>query len=158
MATRDYAAMHHRLELIVGPITLDRSVESINRSIQALAASIRAERPDARQGDLFTRALGHELRARISDALLEHGFTADDVHRGAQATGIEPFTVHLQINGTFPWVLGAVMLPCLIEALPPLPTELQYRIVGNDLLLIDVHASLVVDILPNALADATVRR
>jgi hypothetical protein len=39
----------------------------------------------------------------------------------------------------------------MIEALPPLPDELQYRIVGRDLVLVDVHANLVVDILREAL-------
>jgi hypothetical protein len=43
------------------------------------------------------------------------------------------------------------MFPCLIDALPPLPSELQYRMVGGDLVLIDVHASVVVDILTNVL-------
>jgi len=37
--------------------------------------------------------------------------------------------------------------------LPALPPELQYRMVGRDLVLVDVHASLIVDILPQALAD-----
>ena len=32
----------------------------------------------------------------------------------------------------------------------------DYRIVGNDLVLVDVHASLVVDILPNALGSSDV--
>ena len=49
------------------------------------------------------------------------------------------------------------MFPCVIQALPELPPELQYRIVGTDLILIDVHASLIVDILPSALGWATER-
>ena len=35
--------------------------------------------------------------------------------------------------------------------------ELQYRIVDNDLVLVDIHASLIVDILPYALIDMTAR-
>lgn len=156
-AIDDYVAMHRRLEMLAGPITLDSPIESINRSIQALAAAIRVERREAAQGDLFTPALGRELRVRVNEALLEHGFTAADIHRSAQTDAINPFQVRLHVNGTFPWVLGAAMFPCVIEALPPLPSELQYRIVGNDLVLIDVHASLIVDILPNVLADVMVR-
>ena len=34
---------------------------------------------------------------------------------------------------------------------PPLPRELQYRFLFRDLALVDVHANLVVDILPDAL-------
>jgi hypothetical protein len=48
------------------------------------------------------------------------------------------------------------MFPCVTGALPPLPTELQYRIVGDSLVPVDVHASLTVDILRNALAGLTV--
>jgi hypothetical protein len=47
------------------------------------------------------------------------------------------------------------MFPCVLAALPALPPELQYRIVGDALALIDVHAGLVVDVLPDALRAAT---
>lgn len=156
-ATRDYASMHRRLEQGIGPIELNTTPESINRFIQAMSAAIRAERPDAKQGDLFTPAVSMVLRSRINEALFEHGFTAADIRNDEFAHGIDADTVKLRVNGTFPWILSVAMFPCVIEALPPLPPELQYRIVGNDLLLIDMHASLIVDILPSALADMTAR-
>ena len=34
-------------------------------------------------------------------------------------------------------------------------SNLKYRTVGDDLLLIDIHASLIVDILPSVLLDPT---
>jgi hypothetical protein len=157
VATREYAEMHRRLERALAPAEVNSSVESINRTVAALAAAIRAERPDARQGDFFTLALAHELRARVNDALLEHGFTVADIFANEGFEGIDPATVRLRVNGAFPWALASMMFPCVIEALPPLPPELQYRIVSNALVLIDVHASLIVDILPNVLADVTVR-
>ena len=45
------------------------------------------------------------------------------------------------------------MAACVIDVLPALPAALQYRFVGDDLFLIDVDAGLIVDILPDALAD-----
>ena len=42
------------------------------------------------------------------------------------------------------------MWSSVLAALPPLPHELQYRFVGRDLVLVDTHADLVVDILRNA--------
>jgi len=154
-AINDYSRMHRRLEKLVGEITINSSVASINRSMQALAAAIRVERSNAQQGDLFTPALARELRTRVNDALLEHGFTPDDVLAGEQADRLEPRVFRLRVNDTFPWILASAMFPCVIDALPPLPSELQYRIVRRDLLLIDVHASLVVDILPDVLIDTT---
>ena len=155
-ATRDYAAMHRRLESVVGRIEINSSADEINRSMAALAAAIRAERRDARQGDFFTPALGRELRARINDALLDHDYTAEDVRASARVDTIDSREFRPEINGPFFWVLAAAMFPCVIESLPPLPPELQYRIVGNDLLLIDVHASLIVDFLPEALIEMTI--
>ena len=156
-ATREYAQTHRRLEQQIGPIEITTSIDQINRIIQQLATAIRAERPDAKQGDFFTAALAPELRARINEALLADDFTADDVIRAGRVDGIDYNRVALRVNGTFPWILGTAMFPCVIQALPELPPELQYRIVGTDLVLIDVHASLVVDILPSALAWATER-
>jgi hypothetical protein len=152
-ATRDYAVMHRRVEQAIGPLTVNADPATILRAIDAMAHAIRAQRFMARQGDLFTPALANELRARINDALVDHHFTAADVRVQALAEGIDPAGVPLRVNGAFPWRLSVAMFPCMIEALPPLPPELQYRIVANDLVLIDVHAGLIVDILANALAD-----
>jgi hypothetical protein len=156
-ATRDYAQMHRRLEQQIGPIAITTSIDEINRNIQQLAAAIRAERGDAKQGDFFTPALGRQLRASISEALQAHDFTADDVITAARVDGVDYQRVALRVNGTFPWALGGAMIPCVIHALPELPPELQYRIVGHDLVLIDVHASLIVDMLPSVLTWETER-
>lgn len=154
-ATDDYVKMHRRLEQHVGTFDISTPIDSINRLIEQLAAAIRAERPHAAQGDLFAPAVAVELRARIASALRDHGFTADDVRVAGAVDRIDYSRVHLRINDSFPWVLGVAMFPCVINALPPLPPELQYRIVGEDLVLIDLHASVIVDILPSALPSET---
>jgi hypothetical protein len=157
-ATREYVQMHRRLESQVGAIHLNITVAELNRIIQELAAAIRAERPDAKQGDFFTPALSREFRARIDHALAMNGFTAEDMRANERRDAIDASAAVLRVNGTFPWVLGAAMFPCVIAALPPLPPELQYRFVGDALVLIDVHASLIVDLLPHALVETTIER
>jgi len=150
-ATRNYVEMHRRLEDAVGRITINSSAESINRSMQALFAAIRAERPDAQQGDFFTPAVAELLRERVNRALFENGFSAADLLISERNVGIDPSLARFTVNGPFYWAFASMMFPCVIEALPRVPLELQYRIVGSDLLLIDVHVSLVVDILPGVL-------
>ena len=39
----------------------------------------------------------------------------------------------------------------LLKVLPPLPDELEYRILGNDLILLDVYARIIVDFMRNVL-------
>lgn len=155
-AVDDYVAMHRRLEKLVGPITLNSSVDAINQSITALASAIRVERAHAQQGDLFTPAVAPELRVRVNTALHAHGFTAADVLANELIEGVDARSVRLRVNDTFPWILATAMFPCVIDALPEVPSELQYRIVGVDLLLIDVHAGLIVDTLPDVLPGLTI--
>ncbi len=154
---RDYAQMHRRLERQIGSIEITTPVDEINRIVQQLVAAIRRERRDAKQGDFFAPDLAPGLRARIDAALRANDLSAGDIVSASRVDGIDYLRLALRVNDTFPWVLGVAMFPCLIEALPPLPPELQYRVVGTDLLLIDVHASLIVDILPSALVDSTVQ-
>lgn len=156
-ATHDYVVLHRRLERAIGTIELNTPVDEINRMIQQLAAAIRAERPHAPQGSIFTPSLARWLRSRIHQTLIERHYSVEDARVSSRVDGVDYARVRLQVNDTFPWALGAAMLPCLIEVLPPLPPELQYRMVDDVLVLVDVHASLIVDILPYALADMTAR-
>ena len=42
------------------------------------------------------------------------------------------------------------MPPNLLAALPDLPEDLEYRIVNRDLILHDIDANIVVDVIDNA--------
>ena len=156
-ATQEYARMHRRLEQAIGPIEINAGTARIERNVIALAAAIRAERPNAKAGDFFTPMLAGELRSRIVNALSAHELAAEDVREAEAVDGVDPSLVTLRANGAFPWAYSTAMFPCILDALPPLPVELQYRILGDTLVLIDVHASLVVDLLPSALAPITTR-
>jgi hypothetical protein len=152
-ATRAYAWLHRRAENNLAPLEVNSNPDTIHRLVQEMAAAIRAARADARQGEFFTDTLAVELRLRIADALAANDLTAWDVHAMEAADGIDPAMVRLTVNGPFPWIYASAMLPCVLQALPELPPELQYRIVGSTLVLIDVHAGLILDLLPQVLAD-----
>jgi hypothetical protein len=117
---------------------------------QALARAIRARRPDARIGDLFSFDVRRALRKAIARALTESQTAVADVIAAITAeivAGAPP----VRVNEPFPWQLGAAMPPRVLAALPSLPQGLQYRFVGRDLILIDLDANLVIDILPEAI-------
>lgn len=153
-ATHDYALAHRRVEQQLGPMAVTANPEEIYRAIERMAAAMKAARPNAKQGDLFTPALAPVLRSRIATSLVMHGFTREDVRVAELAEGIDSTRVTLRVNESFPWVFASPMFPCVLAALPALPPELQYRIVGDSLALIDVHAGLILDVLPDALRGA----
>jgi hypothetical protein len=45
----------------------------------------------------------------------------------------------------------ATMPPALLAVLPPLPKELEYRIIGTALVLRDFDAALIIDYIPAAI-------
>ena len=151
-ATRDYAVMHRRIEQSLGPLEITTLPADILTNANAMAAAIRAERAGARQGDLFTWELAAELRTRIAGALAEHGLTPFDLVTDELPENVDRRALLLRVGGAFPWVAQSTMPSCLLEVLPPLPPELQYRFVFRDLALVDAHANMIVDILPGALA------
>ena len=60
-------------------------------------------------------------------------------------------TFRIRINTPYPSELPLSTVPYpLLSVLPPLPAELEYRIVGPDLVLLDIDAQMVVDVLRNA--------
>lgn len=151
-AAHDYALMHRNLERRFPPIEVTADVAGLHQAFEAMAAAVRMARPEAQPGDLFSPAVGEVLRDRIARSLDRQGLTAFDVRVAELADTGHAGPVALKVNGSFPWAIATGMIPCILQALPPLPPELEYRMVGTDLILIDVPAGLIVDILPYALA------
>jgi hypothetical protein len=151
-----YIGRHHQVERFLPPQRNYVDPEEGLAYAAALRRAICAVRPDAREGDVFAPAAG-ELRRRVRYALRAHGIEVrelllemiDDTAEGARPPAV---------NEPFSWALGNLMPAAIIDALPPLPDELQYRLVGGHLVLVDLHAGLVVDILRHALPVGTTTR
>ena len=153
-AADDYALMHRYLERALPSVKVTADTETLRQAIATMAAAVRLARAGAKPGDLFSPAVAEVLRDRIARSLERQGLTPWDVLADQLADTGPVGAPVLTVNGPFPWKLAAGMNPAVLQALPPLPPELQYRMVGSDLVLIDVHAGLIVDILPYALVDS----
>lgn len=151
VATAEYATMHRRIETRLGGNTLNASATDIVGRVTELSTAIRAERGVLKQGSLFAPPLAAELRRRIASVLTARGLSAADVAADEIPEGVNRQSLALSVGGPFPWIVGSTTLPCIIEVLPPLPPELQYRFVFRDLALVDVHANMVIDVVRDAL-------
>ena len=123
--------------------------EQIELMRRDLAAEIRTLRPAAREGDIFDREIADFLRVRLARAFAdEEGVLA---LFASELDDPEDRPTALAVNGFYPWEGGPPRWRALFWALPSLPEELEYRISGRDLVLLDVRARLVVDIVRDAL-------
>ena len=142
----DYVEIHRRAAAgIEQPLCADP--EALARQAVALAAAIRDARPRAKEGDIFTFAASEVFRARIAGTIRRTGI---DVAAAIGLDDEEGEELELYVLGTLLWRENHALMP-ILRALPELPVELEYRFVGRHLVLVDVGANLVVDVLRDAL-------
>jgi hypothetical protein len=148
----EYVALHRRLEAPLPRPVVTADLEALFAPRKALAAAIRTARADACQGDIFSPVLASYFRTLVADALRKGGI------KDMLAIEEDENFVHIPatVNGDYPAGRSiSLMPPGLLASLPPLPPELQYRFVGRDLILWDMHAGLIVDFVANAIPVTT---
>jgi len=143
-----YMALHKKLEATLPKLPKETTPELIDRDQRALQALIAAARAEAKPGDIFTQDI--QLIARSVMARL---FAKADRQKMLDSINDEnPGNIRLTVNGRYPDTVPLANMPAeLLKALPPLPDELEYRFVGDALILLDAHAHLVVDFFQNVL-------
>ena len=146
-----YVALHRRLERSFPPEQMFDDWEEMSQARDDLADAIRDARPHARPGDIFSPGFREVVTMSVEETLARADYDLATV-LAAISDEVVPGGPRVKVNGRFPWrYVGAAMWPALLQVLPGLPRELEYRFVDRDLVLIDIHANLVVDILKEAL-------
>lgn len=142
---RAYLAIHKMADARVPSLVETSDPKKLSTREKALANEIRVERAGAQQGQVFTPAAAREIRAIV----------AEDFNRRPlkeqKAILIEvPVKLPPAINTDYPTTLPlATMPPTLLQKLPTLPEELEYRFLGRHLILRDIKANLIVDFIPD---------
>jgi hypothetical protein len=142
--------MHIRAAVERGLPRLETSSDPqhILAAAAARADALGRARADARQGDMFNAEVAALFRAHIHQTFAGRAEAVADLLREMQEDGPPAPPV---VNGAFSWQSAVGTPPSIVAILPPLPDGVQYRFVGAALVLVDVDANLVLDILPDAL-------
>jgi hypothetical protein len=147
----DYVALHRRLEASLPPQRPTMNISKLYIEARTLAARIRFARQFAQTGDLFTPEIVPVLRRQIAACLSPEEWAAILAEQAVDEDGTPVVIPELRANMEWPpQVAFNFVPPRLLRALPPLPPELQYRLIGRSLVLWDHHANLIVDVLPAA--------
>lgn len=125
------------------------SAEKLERAQQELAQKSQAMRSEADQGNIFSQKIGAYFRRQIAATL--DGPEGTEIR--ASLRRAEPLAdLPLRVNQTYPEKMALQSTPpSLLLNLPPLPKDLEYRIVGHNLVLLDVAPKLVVDFITDAI-------
>jgi len=148
----DYVALRNKLADSVGPLDPKMSQNEIAARSTKLANAIVAARQGAKQGDIFTpevsaitATLIKQEYSRRPQRILETRGDAQQELKDERPDFIP------QINQIYQTGAPLATFPAsLLPLLPKLPKEVEYRIVTTNLLLRDIEANVIVDIMPNA--------
>jgi hypothetical protein len=144
-----YITLRQQVERLFPPIDISADIDTVHRATDARLAAIRHARAAAQAGDIFHARVADLFRARIRQSFTARGHDAseliDEMNDGHSRW------LPAVVNGRFCWEAAAATPAHVIAVLPDLPAELQYRFVGPDLVLVDISASIIVDILPDVL-------
>lgn len=146
-AIASYMAMRQRLrDEITGPVPNSTATE-LTRASDSLAAGIQRARAGAKVGTIFMVPVTVVVKRRVDEVVRRDRLESVLADIDDEEPTLKTPSVHLRFPAASQM---ATMPPSLLAALPQLPKELEYRIVGNHLVLRDVDAALIIDYIPAA--------
>jgi hypothetical protein len=140
---REYVDFHNNVEKTVAPLKETAEPSEIAARQAALGAALIEQRPNAKVGDFFIPQYQPYLIKIIKDDFAKRSL-AD-----RKALIVElPKNVKIAVNMVYPSTLPLATFPAnLLKALPELPKEVEYRIVGRHLILRDVTGNVIADLM-----------
>ena len=142
-----YVGLHRELEATLPPLAKGATAEQIDKHERALAHLLQRARPGAKPGDIFTPA-GRSVIRRLLDVVLRG---PDGAALRASIRDENAGSLSIAVNARYPDKVPLATMPTkVLEGLPKLPKELEYRFLGDRLLLIDVDPHLIVDLIDHA--------
>ncbi|MBF8301040.1 MAG: hypothetical protein HW394_1410 [Acidobacteria bacterium] len=145
---QQYVALHKKVEDGFKALPTRATPDQIDVALEQLSQGISTARAGAKVGDVFEPAMQVWVRRT-----LERVFSAPDGKQlRASILDENPIDASVRVNGPYPDAIPlSTMPPKVLEALPKLPDELEFRFVGDRLILFDHHAHIIVDYVDRAL-------
>ena len=144
----DYVALHKKLEATLPALPDKATPEQIDQHQQALIALIATARKDAKPGEFFTTDMEALVRRALGTLVGSPGGTSFK----ATIMDDNPGALDVGVNDQYPDAAPVSSMPVqLLETLPKLPAELEYRFLGKHLVLVCTPARIVLDLTPNVL-------
>jgi len=143
-----YVALHKKLEATLPALPKQTTPQQMDAHERALAKLIQQARSTAKPGDLLIPAMQRLVRRLLAPVFVGR----DGAQIEAEIMDKEyKGDVKLVVNGRYPdEVPVSTMPPQVLDSLPKLPEELEYRFIRHALILFDPHAHIIPDFMNNA--------
>ena len=143
-----YVEQHKKVEDEVPARPTDATPQQIDQHQRAFEKRMRDARKGAKRGELFTPEAEPVIRRLLAAVF--------DGPEGKQllATILDenPAGMKLAVNMRYPDEVPVSTMPVeVLQTLPRLSEDMEYRFIGRHLILLDAHAHIVADFIPDAI-------
>jgi hypothetical protein len=145
---KQYLELHDKFESTLPKLPDNASPAEMDKHQRLFGPLVQKARGSARRGDIFAP----DMEAFIRRVTRRAFSGRDGKQMVASIMDENPVGIRIVVNMRYPdEVPLSTMPPDLLAALPKLPEELEYRFVGDRLILLDKHAHLIADYVDNVL-------
>ena len=145
---KEYVELHSKLERTLPKLPDDATPQQIDRNQRQLEQLVRDARRTAKQGDLFTP----EARPVIKRLLATVFGGPEGKQLKDSIMDENPVGVRVTVNGRYPDTVPVSSVPPqVLQTLPKLSEDMEYRFIGDRLILLDAHAHVIADFIDHAL-------
>jgi len=142
---KQYVDLHTKIEGTLPKLPKEATPKQLDKNQRGLEKLLREARSTAKVGDIFTA----EARPVIK-RLLANVFGGPDGKELKASIMDEnqaaPSAAKLIVNGRYPDDVPLTTVPPqVLQTLPELTEDLEYRFIGDSLILLDVHAHVIAD-------------
>jgi hypothetical protein len=146
-AIERYLGLHRRLKAEVPTLAVTADEREISDASDTLAGAVQRARRDAKPGDIFNPEVTRVITVRLKGALEGENVKHFIARINDEPTLKGPPRIHMR----YPAGSSMARMPTrVLDALPALPVELEYRLLGRALILRDRDAALIVDYIGEA--------
>jgi hypothetical protein len=145
---KEYIDLHTKLEETLPKLPADATPQQIDKNQRAFEALTRKTRATAKQGDIFTP----DAQAVIKRLLANVFAGPEGKQLKASIMDENPAGIKLTVNGRYPDTVPLSTIPPeVLQTLPQLSEDMEYRFIGDRLILLDTHAHVIADFIEDAL-------
>lgn len=144
-----YAVLRDDLQRGLTPLRVTDDPRDIFKAEYALARRIRAARSEAHGGEIFTA----DISSAFKRALVPVASSAICASISDDNPGVFSYAINETYSKGRPL---STVPPAVLTLLPRLPADVQYRFVGNHLILHDTRANVILDRIRQAIRCADV--
>jgi hypothetical protein len=143
-----YLEIHEDLEKGLPPLPKEATPQQIDANQRLFEQKMRDARKNAKQGEIFTPQAEPVIRKLLANVFAG----AAGKQLMASILDEQPAGVKLTVNGRYPDnVPVSTVPPEILQTLPKLTEDLEYRFIGRHMILLDTHAHVIADYIDNAL-------